>query len=250
MRRSVVTRHCLSKKIGRRNEARAPCWVYYSLSPLRCPLVSRCVGGHRGTFFSTATHQRRAPGGLVLTRYEGGGKWGPRHIPWSAHDRGREQRGIGIGPMPPMVSMLSRPCERPKSLPQGSGGGGGGGGGGNLYSHCIFQAELPSRYLISGFSSSRHSLVTLCVAVSDANTFLTSDWDMPNCRAICDGLIAALSAARTAFTCPRVNEIFHRLQLAAGPSMATASGPTRLLNLAGCSVAIGLAASLLRPTPL
>ena len=50
--------------------------------------------------------------------------------------------------------------------------------------------------------------VTLCVAVSDANTFLTSDWDMPNCRAICDGLMPALTAARTAFTCPRVNEIF------------------------------------------
>jgi hypothetical protein len=50
--------------------------------------------------------------------------------------------------------------------------------------------------------------VTLCVAVSDANTFLTSDWDMPNCRAICDGLIPALVAARTALTCPRVNETF------------------------------------------
>jgi hypothetical protein len=42
----------------------------------------------------------------------------------------------------------------------------------------------------------------------DANTFLTSDWDMPNCRAICDGLIPALVAARTALTCPRVNEDF------------------------------------------
>jgi hypothetical protein len=53
--------------------------------------------------------------------------------------------------------------------------------------------------------------VTLCVAVSDANTFLTSDWDMPNCRAICDGLMPALSAARTALTCPRVNETFATL---------------------------------------
>src|SRR5260370_19417397 len=50
--------------------------------------------------------------------------------------------------------------------------------------------------------------VALCVVVSDANTFLTSDWDMPNCRAICDGLIPALVAARTALTCPRVNETF------------------------------------------
>jgi hypothetical protein len=49
--------------------------------------------------------------------------------------------------------------------------------------------------------------VALRVAASDANTFLTSDWDMPNCRAICDGLIPALVAARTALTCPRVNEL-------------------------------------------
>jgi hypothetical protein len=44
--------------------------------------------------------------------------------------------------------------------------------------------------------------------VSDARTFLTSDCDMPNCRAICDGLMPALSAARTALTWPRVNETF------------------------------------------
>jgi hypothetical protein len=42
--------------------------------------------------------------------------------------------------------------------------------------------------------------------MSDANTFLTSDWDMPNCRAMSDGLMPALSAARTALICPRVNE--------------------------------------------
>ena len=40
---------------------------------------------------------------------------------------------------------------------------------------------------------------------SDPNTFRTSDWDKPNCRAIDDGLMPALNAARTAFTCPRVN---------------------------------------------
>jgi hypothetical protein len=44
--------------------------------------------------------------------------------------------------------------------------------------------------------------------VSDARTFLTSDCDMPNCRVICDGLMPALSAARTALTWPRVNETF------------------------------------------
>jgi hypothetical protein len=63
--------------------------------------------------------------------------------------------------------------------------------------------------LISSLASVHPDIhVTLCVAVSDANTFLTSDWDMPNCRAICDGLMPALSAARTALTCPRVNETF------------------------------------------
>jgi hypothetical protein len=54
--------------------------------------------------------------------------------------------------------------------------------------------------------SIREYHTALYFAVSDASTFLTSDWDMPNCRAICDGLIPALSAARTALTCPRVNE--------------------------------------------
>jgi hypothetical protein len=56
--------------------------------------------------------------------------------------------------------------------------------------------------------SIREYHTALCFAVSDANTFLTSDWDMSNCRAICDGLIPALVAARTALTRPRVNEAF------------------------------------------
>jgi hypothetical protein len=42
--------------------------------------------------------------------------------------------------------------------------------------------------------------------VSDASTFRTSDWDNPNCSAIKDGLMPALNAARTALTCPRINE--------------------------------------------
>ena len=42
---------------------------------------------------------------------------------------------------------------------------------------------------------------------SDANTLRTSDWEMPNCRAISAGLTPAFSAARTALICPRVNEI-------------------------------------------
>jgi len=40
----------------------------------------------------------------------------------------------------------------------------------------------------------------------DASTLRTSDWDMPNCRAMSLGLIPALNAARTALICPRVNE--------------------------------------------
>jgi hypothetical protein len=35
---------------------------------------------------------------------------------------------------------------------------------------------------------------------SDANAFRTFDWEIPNCRAIRDGVIPALNAARTAFT--------------------------------------------------
>jgi hypothetical protein len=35
---------------------------------------------------------------------------------------------------------------------------------------------------------------------SDANAFRTFDWEIPNCRAIRDGVMPALKAARTAFT--------------------------------------------------
>ena len=41
---------------------------------------------------------------------------------------------------------------------------------------------------------------------SALSAFRTSDWDKPNCRAISDALMPALNAARTALTCPRVNE--------------------------------------------
>ena len=41
-------------------------------------------------------------------------------------------------------------------------------------------------------------------AVSDANAFRTSDCEIPNCRAILDGLMPALKAARTAFNFPCV----------------------------------------------
>jgi hypothetical protein len=42
--------------------------------------------------------------------------------------------------------------------------------------------------------------------VSDANTLRTSDCDIPNWRAISDGLMPAMKAARTALICPRVSD--------------------------------------------
>jgi hypothetical protein len=41
-------------------------------------------------------------------------------------------------------------------------------------------------------------------AVSDANALRTSDCEIPNCRAILDGVMPALKAARTAFNFPCV----------------------------------------------
>ena len=51
-----------------------------------------------------------------------------------------------------------------------------------------------------------HKLALLYAPALDASTLRTSDWDMPNCRAMSLGLIPALNAARTALICPRVNE--------------------------------------------
>jgi hypothetical protein len=42
--------------------------------------------------------------------------------------------------------------------------------------------------------------------LSDLSAVRTSDWDKPNCRAMRAGVMPALKAARTAFSCPRVNE--------------------------------------------
>jgi hypothetical protein len=41
-------------------------------------------------------------------------------------------------------------------------------------------------------------------AASEANAFLMSDCEIPNCRAIRDGAMPALKAARTAFSFPDV----------------------------------------------
>src|SRR5262249_2315305 len=42
-------------------------------------------------------------------------------------------------------------------------------------------------------------------AISDANALRTSDREIPNCRAILEGVMPALKAARTAFNFPCVN---------------------------------------------
>src|SRR5260370_22343109 len=58
-----------------------------------------------------------------------------------------------------------------------------------------------------------HVLIWQCTAgqrghhrfrVSDANALRTSDCEIPNCRAILDGVTPALKAARTAFNFPCV----------------------------------------------
>jgi hypothetical protein len=41
---------------------------------------------------------------------------------------------------------------------------------------------------------------------SSTKALLTSDWEIPNCRAIVDGLTRALNAARTALTLLTVSE--------------------------------------------
>ena len=60
-------------------------------------------------------------------------------------------------------------------------------------------------------SSTRMPLVSSPVPLPSTrlcqtHAFRTSDWDKPNCRAIRAGVMPALKAARTAFSCPRVNE--------------------------------------------
>jgi len=52
------------------------------------------------------------------------------------------------------------------------------------------------------------ALRTCChrFATSDANALRTSDCEIPNCRAILDGVIPALKAARTAFNFPWAKE--------------------------------------------
>ena len=75
----------------------------------------------------------------------------------------------------------------------------------------------------------------------------TSDWDMPNCRAMSLGLIPALNAARTALICPRVNESRRRFNLPPGGRFARSCRRLRGLivdgpNLPRCPISSRVAA--------
>jgi hypothetical protein len=78
--------------------------------------------------------------------------------------------------------------------------------------------RLPRSRLLAARISQHQVLPMLHASAADSNqwvphpdasvasAFRTSDWDKPNCRAIRESVMPALKAARTAFTCPRVNE--------------------------------------------
>src|SRR3989440_11977179 len=57
----------------------------------------------------------------------------------------------------------------------------------------------------TGFQQARYYLPFPDLRVSDASTFRTSDWEIPNCLAMREGVIPALKVARTALTWPCVN---------------------------------------------
>ena len=71
---------------------------------------------------------------------------------------------------------------------------------------CQFRKSVLGRFdergeLPEGYSRARYSHR---FAMSDANALRTSDCEIPNCRAILDGVTPALKAARTAFNFPCV----------------------------------------------
>ena len=51
----------------------------------------------------------------------------------------------------------------------------------------------------------RRNITCLPFEIHDASTLRTSDWEIPNCLAMREGVIPAFKAARTALTWPRVN---------------------------------------------
>src|SRR5262249_25146855 len=57
----------------------------------------------------------------------------------------------------------------------------------------------------TGFQQARYYLPFLDLRGSDASTLRTSDWEIPNCLAMREGVIPALKVARTALTWPCVN---------------------------------------------
>src|SRR5262249_31373729 len=59
--------------------------------------------------------------------------------------------------------------------------------------------------LRGAFSGYRSRFRLLSRGILTRQAFRTSDWEIPNCRAICDGVTPALKAARTAFSFPTVN---------------------------------------------
>src|SRR5262245_30637771 len=62
-----------------------------------------------------------------------------------------------------------------------------------------------TRLFCTGFLRGRYYLLFPDLRGSDASTFRTSDWEIPNCLAMREGVIPALKVARTALTWPCVN---------------------------------------------
>jgi len=67
------------------------------------------------------------------------------------------------------------------------------------------QARADAFILQPRFLRARYYLPFPALRDSDASTLRTSDWEIPNCLAMREGVIPALKAARTALTWPRVN---------------------------------------------
>jgi hypothetical protein len=66
-------------------------------------------------------------------------------------------------------------------------------------------ARETTRLFCTGFQQARYYLPFPDLRGSDASTLRTSDWEIPNCLAMREGVIPALKIARTALTWPRVN---------------------------------------------
>jgi hypothetical protein len=78
---------------------------------------------------------------------------------------------------------------------------------------AVHSADLPTSHSRRMARPPQSVLIWLCIAgrrehyrfrISDTNALRTSDCEIPNCRAILDGVTPALKAARTAFNFPCV----------------------------------------------